>query len=41
MKKIGNFEIVSSLNNIQKEISIWEIQLSEKEKEFSRHRVYN
>jgi hypothetical protein len=35
MKKIDNFEIVSSLNNIQKEISIWEIQLSEKEKEFS------
>ena len=35
MKKIDNFEIVSSLNNIQKEISIWEIRLSEKEKKVS------
>jgi DNA repair exonuclease SbcCD ATPase subunit len=35
MKKINNFEIVSSLNYIQKEITIWGIKLSEKEKEFS------
>ena len=35
MKKIDNFELVSSVNNIQKEISIWELKLSEKEKEVS------
>lgn len=35
MKKIDNFEIVSGLNNIQKEISIWETRLSEKEKKVS------
>mgnify|MGYP001102071294 CR=1 FL=1 len=35
MKKIDNFEIVSSLNNIQKEISIWEARLSKKEKKVS------
>jgi len=35
MKKIGNFEIVYSLNNIQKEISIWEARLSKKEKKVS------
>jgi len=35
MKKIDNFEIVSGLNNIQKEISIWEARLSEKEKKVS------
>lgn len=35
MKKIDNFEIVYSLNNIQKEISIWEARLSEKEKKVS------
>ena len=35
MRKIDNFEIVSSLNNIQKEIFIWEARLSEKEKKVS------
>ena len=35
MKKIDNFEIVSGLNIIQKEISIWETRLSEKEKKVS------
>ena len=35
MKKIDNFEIVSGLNNIQKEIFIWETRLSEKEKKVS------
>ena len=35
MKKIDNFEIVSSLNNIQKEISIWEAWLAEKGKKIS------
>jgi len=35
MKKIDNFEIVSGLNNIQKEISIWETRMSEKEKKVS------
>ena len=35
MKKINNFEIVSSLNNTQKEISIWEARLAEKEKKVS------
>ena len=35
MKKIGNFEIAYSLNNIQKEISIWEARLSKKEKKVS------
>jgi len=35
MKKIDNFEIVSSLDNIQKEIFIWETRLSEKEKKVS------
>jgi len=35
MRKIDNFEIVSSLNNIQKEISIWGKRLSEKEKKVS------
>jgi len=35
MKKIDNFEIVKSLNNIQKEIIIWEVRISEKEKEVS------
>jgi hypothetical protein len=35
MKKIDNFEIVSGLNNIQKEISIWEVRLAEKEKKVS------
>lgn len=35
MKKIYNFEIISSLNNIQKEISIWGERLTEKEKEVS------
>ncbi|HDK26297.1 MAG TPA: hypothetical protein ENG48_04290, partial [Candidatus Atribacteria bacterium] len=35
MKKIDNFEIVSRLNNIQKEISIWEARLAEKGKEVS------
>ena len=35
MKKIGNFEIVYSLNNIQKIISIWEARLSKKEKKVS------
>jgi len=35
MKKIDNFEIVSDLNNIQKEISIWEAQLAEKGKKVS------
>jgi len=33
--KIDNYEIVSSLNNIQKEIFIWETRLSEKEKKVS------
>ncbi|HUS48739.1 MAG TPA: DnaJ domain-containing protein [Candidatus Paceibacterota bacterium] len=35
MMKIDNYEIVSSLNNIQKEIFIWETRLSEKEKKVS------
>jgi len=35
MKKIDNFEIVSSLKNIQKEISFWETKVSEKEKKVS------
>ena len=35
MKKIDNFEIISSLNNTQKEISIWEARLAEKEKKVS------
>ena len=35
MKKIDNFEIVYSLNNIQKEISVWEARLLEKEKKVS------
>ena len=35
MKKINNFEIVSSLNNTQKEIFIWEARLAEKEKKVS------
>jgi len=35
MKKIVGSEIASSLNNIQKEIFIWEARLSEKEKEVS------
>ncbi len=35
MKKIDNFEIVSGLNNIQKEIFIWETRLSKKEKKVS------
>lgn len=35
MKKIDSSEIVYSLNNIQKEISVWEARLSEKEKKVS------
>ena len=35
MKKIDNFERVSGLNNIQKEISIWEARLAEKGKKVS------
>jgi len=35
MKKIDNFEIASSLKNIQKEISFWETKVSEKEKKVS------
>jgi len=35
MKKIDNFEIMYSLNNIKKEISIWESLLAKKEKKVS------
>lgn len=35
MKTIDNFKIISSLDNILKEISIWKARLSEKEKKAS------